>query len=611
MKFNIETYLRIKPYIPENNTNDTIITQKPENPLINYQIDKNQKNKIYISSSYSPDPKNNNYLNNKKNFYEFKFNEIFESNTSQQKISEILVPKIINNAIDGYNSTIFCYGQTGTGKTYTMCGKNNDPQNPNSGIIPRLINSLFKKIEKEKNILYNIYISFIEIYNENAYDLFDKNNYNSPLEKWKKISVYEDNYGNSILKNMSMIKVENEQQSLDLLQTGNSIRHESSTISNLASSRSHAIFSLIIEGINDEITKVAKINMVDLAGSERIKANNKKDLIINETKHINLSLSFLEQVIIALSEKDKNKSKHIPYRNCLMTTILKDSLGGNCKTFLIANISSEFKYLDESLSTMRFALRCSKIKNEVSINKHIDLNVLVNQLSTENNCLIKKIEELEKIVFKKEECLPFLNREFTEFDKDECKILINNYLNDNSKNKKLNASNVNQLLYIIDFLIEYIDNKEKKYKIKMENIIKENNELVNLAKCEDDKFKKINNIIHKNNLQKYFMEICENDGQKYFNKEDDNFTNNGQNNKIIGNNFVYQRNKSFFNKGSNLSKNNKIMDINNNANAKKIEHIDIYYGENNKIIQNKNFQNTNVYINKNKISRSNSNSSLK
>ena len=609
MKSNIETYLRIKPYISEKQ-------EKLENLLINYQIDKNQPNKIYLSSSYSEDPKNNNYLNNKKNSYEFKFNGIFEHDTTQEKISEILIPKIINNATEGYNSTIFCYGQTGSGKTYTMCGKDNDPKNPDSGIIPRLLKSLFMKIENKKNTIYNIYISFIEIYNENAYDLFDKNNINSPLEKWKKITVYEDNYGNSILKNMSMIKVENEQQSLDLLQTGNSIRHASSTVSNLASSRSHAIFSLIIEGKNDEMTRVAKINMVDLAGSERIKSTNKKDLIYNETRHINLSLTFLEQVIIALGERDKNKNNHIPYRNSLMTTILKDSLGGNCKTILIANISSEFKYIDESLSTIRFALRCSKIKNEVSQNKHIDLSVLVNQLTTENNCLYKKIEELEKIVFKKEHSLPFLNRQFTDFDKDECKILINNYLNDDNENKKLNASNVNQLLYIIDFLIEYIDNKEKKYKIKMENIIKENNELINLIKCEDDKFKKIDSIIHKNNLQKYFMELCEIKQQKYYDKEENNFINKNDNNindKIIDNNFVYQKNKKNFNKGNNLA-NNKIMNINNNndnINNKKIEHIEIYYGESNKGILKQNFLTNNLYINKNKISRNNSYNSIK
>ena len=300
---------------------------------------------------------------------------------------------------------------------------------------------------------------------------------------------------------MSMIKVENEEQALDLLQTGNYIRHSSSTSMNLASSRSHAIFSIIIEGKNNstDVITVSKINLVDLAGSERLKIGNKKDAIYNETKYINLSLSFLEQVIVSLSEKDKGKISHIPYRNSLMTTILKDSLGGNCKTILIANASSDIKYIDETLSTMRFALRCAKVKNEISKNEHIDLTVLINQLQTENLNLKKKLNENNKN-------LPYLNQELSEFEKDECKILISDYLNEKNKGKKIKATNVNQLLYIIDFLIEYINNKEKSYKEKMTELLKENDELIRMAKIEEEKYKKINNIINKNNLGEFFVE---------------------------------------------------------------------------------------------------------
>ena len=130
-----------------------------------------------------------------------------------------------------------------------------------------------------------------------------------------------------MMKNLSMIKVEKEQQALDLLITGNYIRHISSTQMNMASSRSHAIFTIIIEGrdLNNEIIRVSKINLVDLAGSERMKSNN-QNITSTETKYINLSLSFLEQVIIALKEKEKGNRNHITYRNSLMTTILKDYL---------------------------------------------------------------------------------------------------------------------------------------------------------------------------------------------------------------------------------------------------------------------------------------------
>jgi kinesin family protein 6/9 len=266
-----------------------------------------------------------------------------------------------------------------------MCGSKvwND-----RGLIPRIIIDLFRQIKQMKSYTFDIYISYLEIYNENAYDLLDRNHSEIELENWKKIIVYEDNYNNLILKNLSMIKVENEHQALDLLMTGNFIRHVSSTPMNQASSRSHSIFSIVLEGreLDSEVMRVSKINLVDLAGSERIKQNGDKTLL-NETKYINLSLSFLEQVIIALNEKSRRT--HIPYRNSLMTTILKDSLGGNCKTILIATISSDIECIDESISTMRFAARCAQVENEVAINEHMDLNILVTKLQNENNYLRK------------------------------------------------------------------------------------------------------------------------------------------------------------------------------------------------------------------------------
>ena len=312
MKSNIEIYLRLKPLL-DDKYNSLI-----NNRMIKYKIEEEndkRKIKIEIPKEYNKDYKS-------KKSYEFKFNGIFEQNSSQEEIFKKIGSKIINTSLEGYNSTLFCYGQTGSGKTYTICGKNDsninskEYKNSEKGIIPRLIVSFFNKIKEKKNTnnSYSIYISYIEIYNENAYDLFDKSHYNSPLENWKKIIVYEDNYGNLIMKNMSMIKVENEEQALDLLETGNYIRHVSSTSMNMASSRSHAIFSIIIEGKNNsnDIITVSKINLVDLAGSERLKSLNKNETIYNETKYINLSLSFLEQVIVSLGEKEKGKINHIP-----------------------------------------------------------------------------------------------------------------------------------------------------------------------------------------------------------------------------------------------------------------------------------------------------------
>ena len=626
MKSNIETYLRLKPLLEEsdNNINDNKKIPK----MINYEIDNSQKNKIFI---HIPEELRQGYINNMRKSYEFKFTGIFESTTTQEQIFSKLGNKVINNSLDGYNSTIFCYGQTGSGKTYTMCGNDNEEQR---GIIPRLLIAFFKRLKEEKRlntkINYDIYISYIEIYNENAYDLFDKSHYREPLENWKKIIVYEDNYGNIMLKNMSMIKVDNEQQALDLLITGNYIRHASSTSMNLASSRSHAIFSLVIEGkdSNTEIIRVSKINLVDLAGSERLKTNNKNDAIFNETKYINLSLSFLEQVIVSLGDKDKGKINHIPYRNSLMTTILKDSLGGNCKTILIANASSDLKYLDETLSTMRFALRCAKVKNEISRNEHMDLNVLVNKLQTENTLLKKKINEVERNKNKENydkniqntKSLPILDGELSEFEKDECKILISDYLNDKNEGKKIKAKNVNQLFYIIDFLIEYINNKETSYKNKMTEMINENNELLKLAKIDDEKYRKINDIINKNNLGRYFIEAFNKEKNNSITTTDDKISIKTDNNM---NEFISSIDSDNINNMFMNNDNNNNNNINNKTNNSNISNNyskfitsnknipnNVYntnYNNNNYIKKNNNLNgNNNVYINGRKLKKMNS-----
>ena len=141
----------------------------------------------------------------------------------------------------------------------------------------------------------------------------------------------------------------------------------SSTPLNQSSSRSHAIFTITIEGkrVDSETYFVSKLHLVDLAGSERVSKSNVEGSILVEAKHINLSLTYLEQVIIALYEKSLGSRKHIPYRNSLMTTILRDSLGGNCKTVMIATLSSDVENIEETISTSRFAQRCSQLFNEV------------------------------------------------------------------------------------------------------------------------------------------------------------------------------------------------------------------------------------------------------
>jgi len=239
-----------------------------------------------------------------------------------------------------------------------------------------------------------MYISFMEIYNEVAYDLLDRRHIEMSLENWNKVMLMEDDYGNIHLKNLSVHQCYSEQDGIDLLMMGNFIRQVSSTPLNQSLSRSHAIFTIIFEGkhVDSETYFVSKLHLVDLAGSERISKSNVEGSLLTEAKHINLSLTYLEQVIIALHEKTLGNRQHIPYRNSLMTTILRDSLGGNCKTVMIANLSSDMDNLEETISTSRFAQRCSLLVNEIKKNERIDLNVLVRKLEFEN---VQLKEELE------------------------------------------------------------------------------------------------------------------------------------------------------------------------------------------------------------------------
>ena len=425
-----------------------------------------------------PEDNKKNYINNNKKNLGFKFSSIFNSTSTQDEVYKNIGQSLIKNALNGYNNTVFCYGQTSSGKTFTMSGGKQWKQR---GLIPRFLIDLFKSIKYlEDKFFYEVYISYCEIYNENAYDLLDTGNSNVDIEKWKKIIIYEDTNNNIVMKNLSTIKVVSEQQALDLFMTGNYNRHVSSTPMNNASSRSHAIFTIILEGrkIDSETIVSSKINLVDLAGSERLNKTslvtnqnylyNDASLLINETKYINLSLSFLEQVITALNEKSKNNRGHIPYRNSLMTTILKDSLGGNCKTCLIANCSSDLINIDETLSTLRFADRCSKIENEVSVNSQMDLNLLVTKLNSENTEMKLKISKLEKQLKGLSSNKKLLNEE----EIDQCKILISDYIN--NKTDQLEYQNPSQLLYIIDYLIQYINEKEKLFKEKLTTLNEEN-----------------------------------------------------------------------------------------------------------------------------------------
>uniref|UniRef100_A0A8I5R1P5 Kinesin-like protein n=1 Tax=Papio anubis TaxID=9555 RepID=A0A8I5R1P5_PAPAN len=325
------------------------------------------------------------FVNNKRESYKFKYLtpggkvSISEDNTARISLKNDM------SVLEGYNGTIFAYGQTGSGKTFTITG--GAERYSDRGIIPRTLSYIFEQLQKDSSKMYTTHISYLEIYNECGYDLLDPRHEASSLEDLPKVTILEDPDQNIHLKNLTLHQATTEEEALNLLFLGDTNRMIAETPMNQASTRSHCIFTIHLSSKEPGSATVrhAKLHLVDLAGSERVAKTGVGGHLLTEAKYINLSLHYLEQVIIALSEKHRS---HIPYRNSMMTSVLRDSLGGNCMTTMIATLSLEKRNLDESISTCRFAQRVALIKNEAVLNEEIDPRLMIKRLQ-------KEIQELK------------------------------------------------------------------------------------------------------------------------------------------------------------------------------------------------------------------------
>uniref|UniRef100_A0A8C8RH54 Kinesin-like protein n=1 Tax=Pelusios castaneus TaxID=367368 RepID=A0A8C8RH54_9SAUR len=317
------------------------------------------------------------FVNNKRESYKFKFQKIFDQEAKQDAVFESIAKPVAECALAGYNGTIFAYGQTGSGKTFTITG--GAERYSDRGIIPRTLSYIFQHLEKDSSKVYTTHVSYLEIYNECGYDLLDPRHEASKLEDLPKVTIMEDPDQNIHLKNLSLQQATNEEEALNLLFLGDTNRMIAETPMNQASTRSHCIFTIHISSKEPGSATVrrSKLHLVDLAGSERVAKTGVGGQLLTEAKYINLSLHYLEQVIIALAEKHRS---HIPYRNSMMTSVLRDSLGGNCMTTMIATLSLEKRNIDESISTCRFAQRVALIKNEAVLNEEIDPRLMIIQL---------------------------------------------------------------------------------------------------------------------------------------------------------------------------------------------------------------------------------------
>ncbi|XP_020610321.1 kinesin-like protein KIF13B [Orbicella faveolata] len=319
----------------------------------------------------------------KKHTKTFAFDHCFwsmdESNNkyaSQEKVYNCLGADVLLNAFEGYNACIFAYGQTGSGKTFTMMGSQNQ-----TGLIPRLCDELFDKISKneDENITNKVEVSYIEIYNEKVRDLL------CPRGNHATLRVREHKILGPYVEGLTKLVVSSFKDIETLMIEGNKSRTVAATNMNTESSRSHAVFNIVLtrneydkqtESVGE---KVSKLSLVDLAGSERASKSGAEGERLKEGSNINRSLVTLGQVISSLADQSGGKARkalHVPYRDSVLTWLLKDNLGGNSKTVMVATISPAADNYEETLSTLRYADRAKRIVNHAVVNEDPNAKII-------------------------------------------------------------------------------------------------------------------------------------------------------------------------------------------------------------------------------------------
>ncbi|KAJ2510197.1 hypothetical protein H4217_007988, partial [Coemansia sp. RSA 1939] len=342
----------------------------------------------------------------------FTFDRVFDQKENTQRVYDDVVKQIIVSSMNGFNGTIFAYGQTSSGKTHTMHGSNTE-----LGIITRAVGEMFRIVESDPDREYLIRVSFLEIYNEILRDLLEPSKTNLKIHENARHEIFVGDLSEHIVFNANQVE--------EVLQKGDRNRHIAGTNMNERSSRSHTIFRIVIEsrekadaegedvadGTNQthlakrqqrlstgsteessEFTgavKVSCLNLVDLAGTERVGQTGAEGQRLKEGAHINKSLMALGTVIARLSEEGGDKG-HIPYRDSKLTRILQPSIGGNAKTLIICTVTPSPDYVDETLSTLKFASRAKTIENKPEVNEELRGDALLRRL--------KRASELEKEV---------------------------------------------------------------------------------------------------------------------------------------------------------------------------------------------------------------------
>ncbi|NXE96918.1 KIF9 protein, partial [Menura novaehollandiae] len=366
----VQAFVRVKPTA---HFAQEMIKFGPDNKSINIYIKKDARG---------------GFVNNTQTGWSFRLDGLLH-NTSQELVYDTVARDLVAKALLGYNGTIMCYGQTGAGKTFTMTGATCEYRH--RGIIPRALQQIFKAAAEFLNVLVTVRISYLEIYNEALFDLLSPGLGRGIRDTQL---VILDSPQGVYVKGLSIHPPQFHELSLgfSLPWQGETNRVIAEHTLNKNSSRSHCIFTIYIECRSRDYTNLkclkSKITLIDLAGSERLGKTGSEGQLRVEASYINKSLTFLEQLIIALADP---RREHIPFRQSKLTHVLKDSLGGCCNTVLVTNVCGEAAHVDETLSSLRFATRMKWVTTEPVPNEPFYREVSVKALEDEITLLKREL----------------------------------------------------------------------------------------------------------------------------------------------------------------------------------------------------------------------------
>jgi kinesin family protein 18/19 len=351
--------------MPKSKTSNILVAVRVRDGVVGPKTLKVMDEKLIVASDPMEAHKKNVLRTKRTREKQYAFDYAFGPEVKSTKVYESTTRHLIDGVLDGYNATVFAYGATGSGKTFTMLGTDTEP-----GIMVFTLRDLFSRCRNVENdpssgVKYTISISYLEVYNELIRDLL------TPANEF--LDLREDPTKGPTVAGLSEVSTKSTDEVMRLLQKGNKRRTQEATAANAESSRSHAVLQVSIErresapGVDKVQVQVGKLSMIDLAGSERASVTKNRGQRLIEGANINRSLLALGNCINALAKKG-SKGSYIPYRDSKLTRLLKDSLGGSCRTVMITCVSPASRTFEETINSLKYANRAKNIKTNVKRN---------------------------------------------------------------------------------------------------------------------------------------------------------------------------------------------------------------------------------------------------